>query len=139
MNQQELQQLDEFIANWQETPTRAKATFLQLKAHLESQAGAVLSFKARPGVSFSLRGAHPGDNRELYVMIDVIDDDPDNRWFSVCFYGEMITDPDELGDLIPGGLLGEDGYCFDMEEDDDALRNYLIARIDEAYKTASTS
>lgn len=138
MDQQEQQQLDEFIAEWQETPTRAKATFLQLKTHLEAQEGAVLSFKARPGVSFSLRGIYPDDARELYVMVDVIDDDPANRWFSVCFYGEMISDPDELGDLIPGGLLGSDGYCFDMEEDDDNLRDYLIARIDEAYQVASS-
>jgi hypothetical protein len=38
-------------------------------------------------------------------MVDVIDDDPEVRWLSVCFYGEMITDPDEAGELIPEGLL----------------------------------
>ena len=69
-------------------------------------------------------------------MLDVIDDDPGHRWLSVCFYGDMITDPDELGDLIPGGLLGSDGYCFDISEEDDALREYVGVRIQEAYEEA---
>ncbi len=44
----------------------------------------------------------------------------------------MITDPDERGELIPGGLAGSDGYCFDMFDDDQTLGQYLIARITEA-------
>lgn len=47
------------------------------------------------------------------------------RWLPVCFYGEMVTDPDEAGDLIPGGLLCEDGYCFDLYEYDENQINYL--------------
>ncbi len=137
MEAQEQQQLEEFITTWQETETRTKAVFLRLKDQLGTQDGAELAFKARPGVSFSLRGAHPQDSRELYVMIDVIDDDPDNRWLSVCFYGEMITDPEERGDLIPGGLLGEDGYCFDIDEYEDDLVTYVLTRIDEAHQAAS--
>ncbi|MFZ5563507.1 MAG: hypothetical protein ACOZBW_05595, partial [Thermodesulfobacteriota bacterium] len=74
---------------------------------------------------------------ELFAVVDVIDDDPGNRWLSVCFYGETITDPDERGGLIPGGLLGEDGYCFDMDEADDALTTYLQKRMDEAYSAAA--
>jgi len=66
-------------------------------------------------------------------MIDVIDDDPNERWLSVCFYGDMVQDPDELGDLIPGGLLGSDGYCFDISEADDRLASYVSQRIQEAY------
>ncbi len=51
----------------------------------------------------------------------------------------MIDDPEELGNLIPQGILGEDGYCFDLEELDDSFVDYLNGRIDEAYRFASAS
>ena len=68
-------------------------------------------------------------------MIDVIDDDPKERWLSVCFYGDTIIDPDEEGDLIPEGLLGDDGYCFDLVDADKFLMTYVRQRIQEAYKS----
>ena len=71
-------------------------------------------------------------------MVDVVDDDPADRWLSVCFYGDMITDPDEEGDLIPEGLLGQDGYCFDADDPDPDKAEYLAARIGEAYTSASS-
>ena len=70
-------------------------------------------------------------------MIDVIDDEP--RWLSICFYGEMVSDPEERGDYVPGGLLGEDGLCFDIESGNEELVSYVIARIDEAYSAAFSS
>ena len=45
-------------------------------------------------------------------MVDIIDDDPADRWLSVCFYDELVDDPKGLGDEVPGGLLGEDAKCF---------------------------
>jgi len=48
----------------------------------------------------------------------------------------MIEDPEEKGDLIPGGLLGEDGYCFDLYEWDEAALSYIEGRIDQAYEKA---
>lgn len=138
MDETEHKALTEFIDSWQETPTGTRNVFMRMKNHLETKDSAKLAFKARPGVSYSLRAATPDQARELFVMVDVIDDDPQNRWLSVCFYGEMITDPDEQGDLIPGGLLGEDGHCFDIEENDEALVGYVQARIDEAYRSALT-
>ena len=69
-------------------------------------------------------------------MVDVIDDDPEDRWLSVCFYGEMVTDPQEAGDLVPEGLLGEDGYCFDMYEYDEQEVAYLKERLTEAHSNA---
>jgi hypothetical protein len=65
-------------------------------------------------------------------MLDVIDDDPDERWLSICFYGDMITDPEEKGDLIPEGLLGEDGYCFDLDAWNEDDLTYLEKRLAEA-------
>ncbi|MBW2683786.1 MAG: hypothetical protein JRC69_09555, partial [Deltaproteobacteria bacterium] len=68
---------------------------------------------------------------------DVIDDDPAERWLSVCFYGDMIADPEQRGEVIPGGLAGSDGYCFDMFEDDKELADYLVDRLVEACAAAA--
>ena len=132
-----MQEMEHFIESWQDT-NGMKSVFLQIKNFFEAQKEAELSFNARPGVSYSLRAAHPGQkDRSLYVMADVVDDDPKDRWLSVCFFRDMITDPEEKGDLIPDGLLGEDGYCFDITEPDDKLATYVEARIDEAYHSAA--
>ncbi|MCI5126792.1 MAG: hypothetical protein D3925_20505, partial [Candidatus Electrothrix sp. AR5] len=68
-------------------------------------------------------------------MIDVIEDNP--RWLSVCFYGDMITDPEGQGDAVPGGLLGEDAVCFDLEAWDEERVRYVEARLDEACQRAA--
>lgn len=127
-----------FTESWSDSEARVKEAFLSLKAHLEARGDVSLDFHSRPGVSHSLRARHAAQTeRDLFVMVDVIDDDPDARWLSVCFYGDMITDPDEAGDLIPGGLKGSDGYCFDMDEFEDEKVAYLKARFDEACANAS--
>lgn len=132
-----LSELHDFISGWSESSERNKEAFVRLKSHLEAQAGVVLEFVPRPGVTYSLRASHPNQSRRsLFVMVDVIEDDP--RWLSVCFYGEMITDPDEQGDFVPEGLLGEDAMCFDIDQYDDALLKYVEDRLDEALRNAST-
>jgi hypothetical protein len=92
-----------------------------------------LTFVARPGVSYSMRPVHESQTeRDKFAIVDVIDDDPNERWLSVCFYEDMITDPYERGELIPGGLAGKDGYCFDLYENDKELALYLLDRLKEA-------
>ena len=49
----------------------------------------------------------------------------------------MIQDPDELGDYVPAGLMGEDACCFNLDEDDDAMRAYIADRITEAARSAA--
>jgi len=130
--------MKQFIADWQETDTKTKQAFTELLDHLNSLDDITLEFNARPNVSYSLRPCHANQkDRSLFAMVDVIDDDPEERWLSVCFYGEMITDPDEVGDLIPEGLLGEDGYCFDLYEYDADEVAYLKDRLTQAHKNAA--
>lgn len=132
-----LSELHDFINGWSDSSKRNKEAFVRLKSHLEAQDGVALEFIPRPGVTYSLRASHPNQSRRtLFVMVDVIQDDP--RWLSVCFYGEMITDPDGQGDFVPEGLLGEDAMCFDIDQYDDALLKYVEDRLDEAYRSAST-
>jgi hypothetical protein len=129
------------IDTWTKDPGNIKPAFIQLRDALTRKERAIFYFKSRPGISHSFRAYVPqgGDTKErLFVMVDIVDDDPENRWLSVCFYGDTITDPDEAGDLVPGGLLGEDGYCFDLYEYDEALISYLKDRIDEAHQSSLT-
>lgn len=125
-------ELDAFIKDWSEDPNAVRDVFLAIRETIESLDDVSVEFIARPGISYSLRGTKTSqDKRPVFVLADVIDDDPSARWLSVCFYGDTITDPDELGELIPGGLLGHDGYCFDVEGDD--MVAYLRERVREAH------
>jgi hypothetical protein len=124
-----------FIDGWQETNEQNKKAFLFFKELLESMQTVALEFVPREGVTYSLRAQHENQTaKPLFVMVDVIEGDP--RWLSICFYAEMITDPEEKGDFVPGGLLGEDACCFDMEEYNEIMLHYLEQRMYEAYKNA---
>ena len=137
MNQKTEQELNTFIEEWKEPQSKNKETFLHFKKYLDKKEGVSLDFIARPGVTYSLRAVHTDQqDKELFVMVDVIEDT--TKWLSICFYGDMITDPEERGDFVPGGLLGADALCFDLEEQDEALVRYIETRLDEAYQHAKT-
>lgn len=129
-----VRELETFISHWQAGDGVMKDCFLELYRCVSDLSDTSLSFTARPGISYSLRPRHQKQQgRELFAIIDVIDDTPEERWLSVCFYGDMITDPEERGELIPGGLGGSDGYCFDVYTADGTLTLYLKARLLEAH------
>ncbi len=131
-----LQELEKFIEEWQDGPELTKKSFLYLKKELESFNGVILDFKSRHGLTYSLRGSHSNQTEKpLFVMIDVIEGEP--RWLSVCFYAQMISDPEERGDFVPQGLLGEDAICFDLEEYSQEHLLYLQKRIESAFDKAS--
>jgi hypothetical protein len=124
-------ELEAFISQWDECD--AKNAFQIFRQTLEAVDGVILDFKARPGITYSLRGAHPAQQgRDLFVLIDIIDDDPEQRWLSVCFYDDLVTDAEEQGDWVPGGLMGEDARCFNVDEADEDLVAYVVERIREA-------
>jgi hypothetical protein len=128
--------LYEFIDSWTSNPNRMKEAFVVLKNVLKELEGVELDYQPRPGLTYSLRGTHPNQSKKpLFVMVDVIESEP--RWLSVCFYNDMVTDPDECGDFVPGGLLGEDALCIDFEEYDEGRIKYITARITEAYSCIS--
>lgn len=124
-------EVDKFCATWQ--PCAAKRAFEVLYQTLRTLDQVKLNFKARPGITYSLRGSHPAhDPREFFVLIDIIDDDPEQRWLSVCFYNNMVTDPQKRGDWIPQGIFGQDARCFDVDELDDDFVAYVAERIKQA-------
>ena len=133
-----MEQIDRFIDAWTDNDSQTKKAFVELYEHLKTLDSTTFDFNERPNVSYSLRPRHSEQKqRTLFAMVAVIDDDQSERWLSVCFYGEMITDPDEAGDLIPEGLLGEDGYCFDLYEYDQDEVAYLKQRLTQAHKNAA--
>ena len=129
----EISEVSGLLENWAADNNGMKAVFTEMITLLDSLDGLVYSFKSRPGISHSLRANVDKGEEKILTLLDVIDDDPENRWISICFYAETITDPDEEGDLIPGGLMGEDGYCFDIFDNDPDSVNYLKDRITEAH------
>ena len=129
-----MEAIQTFINGWTTDQLHIKPVFRTLLQCLSTMERATIEFHERPGISYSLRGMRPERReRPLFVMVDVIDDTPAERWLSVCFYEDTITDPNVLGDLIPEGLLGADGYCFDISESDDSLVAYVSQRMEEAY------
>lgn len=130
--------IDDILENWNVNGTSCKACFLRLKAHCEILDGVCLKWQCRPGISYSLRVTHPRQTAcDVFAMVDVIDDDPANRWLSVCFYNDMVRDPEEIGDFVPEGLHGEDALCFDVNGWDEAKLAYLEARLGEACAEAA--
>ena len=125
-----MSELAAFIDSWTDDPNGVKKAFLRLKTVLESLQGATVNFVPRPPASYSLR-AEPHRGRPVITMVDVATLDGE-RFLSVCFYADTITDPEERGDLIPGGLLSQDGYCFDLDSGDADGVSYVEARILEA-------
>jgi hypothetical protein len=132
-----MEQVQRFLDEWTTDALETKPAFQFLYEGLQGRAGVNLEWIPRPGISYSLRASHENQkDRPLFVMLDIIDDDAEERWLSVCFYGDMVSDPEELGDLIPGGLLGSDGYCFDVSDGEEALKQYVGARIQESWENA---
>ena len=131
------QELETFLESWTADPNGAKEAFIRFRDFLLTTPDVRFEFKARPGVSYSLRAANPKQSRPLFVLVGVVDDEPEARWLSVCFYADMINDPDELGDFVPSGLMGEDACCLNLEEDDAAMRDYILARLGEAAAAAA--
>ena len=138
LKQEDFKNLSGILDKWTRDEMNMKDAFLRLANRFSEKNLAVLSVVPRPGISYSLRVRAKAEAEEgtLITMIDIVDDDPDNRWLSVCFYGDCVTDPEEEGNLVPGGLLGEDGYCFDLYENNQNTITYLEQRIDEAYENS---
>lgn len=135
----DLENLATFCNAWSTDPLNAKAAFEEYRQIL-NQEGVSFSFKARPGVSYSLRAKHTRQTkRDLFVLVDVVDDEPDSRWLSVCFYADMVLDPKELGDFVPQGLMNEDALCFNLDADDAEQKDYIAARLREALHNAEKS
>jgi hypothetical protein len=132
-NISEIREISDLMNGWTTDTNGMKLAFKEIVKLLESLKGLTYSVKSRPGISHSIRANVDTGKEKILTLLDVIDDDPENRWISICFYAETITDPDEEGDLIPGGLLGEDGYCFDLFENDNDSVSYIKDRITEAH------
>lgn len=122
--------LNDFIAEWQDD-SGAKALFCAINK-LAEKLGLSAEYVGRPGVSHSLRLGVKGGGRPFFAMADVIDDDPSERWLSICMYADVAVDPEERGDLVPKGLNNQDAVCFDLDAPDDDDKSYILGVIAQA-------
>lgn len=133
-----MEEITQLINNWQSDALGLKPVFLKYYDFLANNPELEINFKGRPGVSYSLRAKNKSQKkRDLFTLIDVIDDDPESRWLSICFYADLVTDPEETGDFVPEGLLGEDAICFNLDENNVRLEKYIFDRIAEAAKNSA--
>lgn len=133
----EIEEFDKFLQSWTEDPVGAKPVLEGYRELLAGLPGITLSYKCRPGVSYSIRATGKAQTtREFFVMVDVVDDDPAARWLSICFYADVVSDPDELGDWVPQGLGGDDADCFNYDEESDAVQAYIAERLKEGAANA---
>lgn len=131
-------EIQKFVDGWQKDDINAKAAFTQYEAFLSDLPDVTIDFNARPGVSYSMRARHKNQkDRQVFALVDAVDDDPENRWLSICFYADMVKDPQSLGDEVPAGLFGEDAICFNLDENDQDMREYIGKRLEEAAKKAA--
>lgn len=130
--------LRSFLAEWADKGgAPARRALQMILTRLDFLGDTETEFLARPGVSHSLRVRREGQSeRPLFLLIDIVGQDPTSRWLSVCFYGDAVQDPEEQGNLVPGGLLGADGLCFDVDGADARLLEYVARRVEEAHLAA---
>ncbi len=120
-----MKNLNDFLQNWGEDSPETKEMFEHLYEFAQSL-GLELQYIGRPGVSHSLRLGWPGNaERPFFAMVDIIDDDPEERWLSICMYADVADDPQEKGDWIPKGLNNQDAVCFDIDETDEDITAYM--------------
>jgi len=130
--------LNSWFSDWSVDPNGIRPVFAAMYEFLRTCNEVSLEYKGRPGVTHSLRARHAAQKgRELFVLVDVIDDQPDARWLSVCFYADLVTDPEERGDIVPGGLMGEDACCFDIDMPENDITRYMLQRVQEAARNAA--
>ncbi len=126
-----------YLTAWTHDPRRVKPLFAAIAEAMAAAlpgCGATLDLVVRPGITASLRASFPGPKtgaRPLFALADVVED-PQGRFLSVCFYDDAVSDPEEFGQCVPRGLLGEDARCFDIESPDPDVLPYLEARLAEA-------
>jgi hypothetical protein len=138
-NHPPLPELESFLAQWPASQAGLKRSLTILRAWAQDLPGSALSFVARPGVSHSLRfdldPKPAGRQRPVFFLVDVVAS-AGELFLSVCFYEDEVSDPEDLGNAIPQGLFMETGYCFDVDDYDEAQMTYLRARLLEAHAAA---
>ncbi len=129
-------ELKAFLDGWAVDNNKVKPLFVELIDYAQTMPGVELNYKGRPGVSHSVRLiSKEQKDRPFFAVLDIIDDEPESRWISACFYAELVSDPEERGDVVPEGLEGDkDALCFDVEGDPGDFAEYLKERIAEGAK-----
>lgn len=123
-------ELKKFTQDWNDQ-SGCKDFFCAVQK-LAVQLGLKTEYVRRPGVSHSLRLGLPGAERPFFALADVIDDDPEKRWLSVCMYADVADDAEKRGDVVPKGLNDQDAVCFDIDGPDAEEQAYILKVLERA-------
>jgi hypothetical protein len=138
-----MREIDDFLNSWavdgseetDEWQSKVKAVFTDfynLFKHHKLQ----MTWHARPGKCYSLdvfaQGATSG-----FARLDIVDDDPEERWLFLCIKKDLAEDPENYGEVMPEILDGQDALCFDIDERDDVMRAYLQTLLENAVRKLS--
>lgn len=135
-----MQDLDIFLHNWQEHSIEVKKLFLRLYGFAKTIPNVQIQYSERPGISHSLRVGLAGNSeRPFFAVIDIIDDEPEARWISMCMYADLVIDPERKGDLIPKGLNHQDAVCFDIDEANENTSAYLLEILYNAARLSNSA
>lgn len=120
-------EIKNFIEGWGNESPKVKSMAKSMCDCLCNVPNLEFAYRGRPGISHSLRiGPGSDPDRPFFALIDVIDDEPEARWLSICMYADLVDDPKDLADPIPGGLDGNDAMCFDLDEDAEDTITYVL-------------
>lgn len=133
-----MHEIDCFLRDWGLDSLEVKRLFSQLYKLLQGCPALTLHWDARPEVVYSLRAAlkeakSPGISGDV-ALIDIIDDDPEERWLSIRLNAELIGCCHKEWEILPGGLSGHDALCIDVDENEEGLSDYLVELFEDALK-----
>jgi hypothetical protein len=117
-----MREIDEFLNTWV-ADTKVKALFCLLYQNFKNNK-LQLTWQARPGACYSLYAAMPGATTD-FAKLDIVDDDPEERWLSLCITKDMADDPENFGECIPKLFNNQDALCFDIDENNENISEYL--------------
>ena len=88
-------------------------------------------------MSYSLRAANAkNDDARCSCVVDVVATNPKPAGFPSAFTRIWSTIPMNWA-TSSRPLMGKDACCLNLEEDDPAMRDYILARLGEAAASAA--
>lgn len=135
--------IDNFLLNWGEDSLEVKELFTRLYGLLRQCPALTLSWNARPEVVYALRAtlkeAKSADISGDIARMDIIDDDPEERWLSIRLNAALAGRCRKDWEVLPGGLSGHDALCIDVDEQEEGISDDLLELFASSLKNLSAN
>jgi hypothetical protein len=130
-----MREIDEFIKSWviditDEDRAEVKNIFIALYQCFKDS-NLPMKWLARPGSCYSLCVSEQ-NSTSAFARLDVVDDDPEERWLSLCIKKALADDPANYGEVVPKILDEQDALCFAIDESNENIKVYLQTLLKKA-------